>query len=121
MTNESFANTTRFNGPAPLGQLANSRQKSQSAAESISTGLFRSRRLINIESRCYWCWPKGHGATRVVLVNDRRIRPWDAMQSIRVGCAAIAVKGGRLLLGRRGKEPFYGKWIIPGGGINLFE
>jgi 8-oxo-dGTP diphosphatase len=43
------------------------------------------------------------------------------MPSIRVGCAVVAEKDGRILLGRRGKEPFYGKWVIPGGGIDLFE
>src|SRR4051794_17047422 len=43
------------------------------------------------------------------------------MQTIRVGCAVLAEKNGQLLLGRRGKEPFYGKWVIPGGGVNLFE
>jgi 8-oxo-dGTP diphosphatase len=43
------------------------------------------------------------------------------MHSIRVGCAVVAEKNGRLLLGRRGKEPYYGKWIIPGGGVKLFE
>ena len=43
------------------------------------------------------------------------------MDKIRVGCAVVAVQDGRILLGRRGKEPMYGKWIIPGGGIGLFE
>jgi ADP-ribose pyrophosphatase YjhB (NUDIX family) len=38
-----------------------------------------------------------------------------------VGCAVVASEGGRILLGRRGKEPMFGKWIIPGGGINIFE
>ena len=41
--------------------------------------------------------------------------------NIRVGCAVVAVKSGRIVLGRRGKEPFFGKWIIPGGGVELFE
>lgn len=43
------------------------------------------------------------------------------VDKIRVGCAVIAVMDGRILLGRRGKEPMFGKWIIPGGGIGLFE
>lgn len=43
------------------------------------------------------------------------------MDKIRVGCAVIAVQGRRIVLGRRGKEPMYGKWIIPGGGVGLFE
>lgn len=41
--------------------------------------------------------------------------------NIRVGCAVVAVESGRIVLGRRGKEPFYGKWVIPGGGIELYE
>lgn len=43
------------------------------------------------------------------------------VDKIRVGCAVVAVRDGRILLGRRGKEPMYGKWIIPGGGVGLFE
>ena len=43
------------------------------------------------------------------------------MANIRVGCAVVAEDNGRLILGRRGKEPFYGKWVIPGGGVHLFE
>lgn len=43
------------------------------------------------------------------------------MDKIRVGCAVVAVKDEHILLGRRGKEPMYGKWVIPGGGIDLFE
>ncbi len=43
------------------------------------------------------------------------------MSEIRVGCAVLAVRDGRILLGKRGKAPFYGKWVIPGGGVNRFE
>ncbi|MEA2841590.1 MAG: 8-oxo-dGTP diphosphatase [Methylobacteriaceae bacterium] len=47
---------------------------------------------------------------------------WDRlMQHIRVGCAVVAIGNGRIVLGRRGKEPMYGKWVIPGGGIHPFE
>jgi 8-oxo-dGTP diphosphatase len=36
----------------------------------------------------------------------------------RLGVAVLVIDGaGRLLLGRRGKEPNYGAWVIPGGGI----
>jgi acetyl-CoA carboxylase carboxyl transferase subunit beta len=36
---------------------------------------------------------------------------------------AVLVKdqAGRLLLGRRGKEPNYGSWVVPGGGVELGE
>jgi len=43
------------------------------------------------------------------------------VSEIRVGCAVLAVRDGRILLGKRGKAPFYGKWVIPGGGVNRFE
>jgi 8-oxo-dGTP diphosphatase len=33
----------------------------------------------------------------------------------------IVVKDGRVLLIRRGKEPSYGLWSIPGGAVNLGE
>ena len=38
-----------------------------------------------------------------------------------VGVGAIIIKGGEVLLARRGKEPGYGKWSIPGGVVKLGE
>jgi mutator protein MutT len=38
-----------------------------------------------------------------------------------VGVGAIIIKGEEVLLARRGKEPGYGKWSIPGGAVNLGE
>jgi 8-oxo-dGTP diphosphatase len=34
---------------------------------------------------------------------------------------AIVVKDGRVLLARRGKEPSYGLWSVPGGAVHLGE
>jgi ADP-ribose pyrophosphatase YjhB (NUDIX family) len=34
---------------------------------------------------------------------------------------AIVVKNGQVLLARRGKEPSYGLWSVPGGGVHLGE
>jgi ADP-ribose pyrophosphatase YjhB (NUDIX family) len=34
---------------------------------------------------------------------------------------AIVVKNGRVLLARRGKEPSYGLWSVPGGAVGLGE
>jgi ADP-ribose pyrophosphatase YjhB (NUDIX family) len=31
------------------------------------------------------------------------------------------VRGGRVLLIRRGKEPLYGRWVVPGGTVELGE
>ena len=38
-----------------------------------------------------------------------------------VGVGAIIIKGEEVLLAKRGKEPGYGKWSIPGGAVNLGE
>jgi mutator protein MutT len=38
-----------------------------------------------------------------------------------VGVGAIIIKGEEVLLARRGKEPGYGEWSIPGGAVNLGE
>ncbi len=38
-----------------------------------------------------------------------------------VGVGAIIIKGEEVLLARRGKEPGYGKWSIPGGAVKLGE
>lgn len=38
-----------------------------------------------------------------------------------VGVGAIIIKGEEVLLARRGKEPGYGQWSIPGGAVNLGE
>jgi 8-oxo-dGTP diphosphatase len=38
-----------------------------------------------------------------------------------VAVGAIVVKDGRVLLARRGKEPSYGLWSVPGGAVDLGE
>jgi 8-oxo-dGTP diphosphatase len=38
-----------------------------------------------------------------------------------VGVGAIIIKGQEVLLARRGKEPGYGEWSIPGGAVKLGE
>jgi ADP-ribose pyrophosphatase YjhB (NUDIX family) len=43
------------------------------------------------------------------------------MDKPRVGSALLIADGTRILLGRRGKQPQFGKWVLPGGGIRLFE
>lgn len=40
---------------------------------------------------------------------------------IRVGSAVLAHNDDGLLLGQRGKEPFRGFWVLPGGGVHDFE
>jgi 8-oxo-dGTP diphosphatase len=39
----------------------------------------------------------------------------------RLGCAVLVEYGERLLLGERAKDPFRGKWVIPGGGVRFLE
>lgn len=39
----------------------------------------------------------------------------------RLGSAVLVTDGDGVLLGRRGKEPNYGKWVLPGGKIEPFE
>jgi mutator protein MutT len=39
----------------------------------------------------------------------------------RVGVGAVVVHEGRVVLIRRGKEPMYGRWIVPGGTVELGE
>jgi len=43
------------------------------------------------------------------------------MANIRVGSAVMVERDGKLLMGKRGKEPAYGTLIIPGGKVELFE
>jgi mutator protein MutT len=38
-----------------------------------------------------------------------------------VGVGAIVIKGQEVLLAKRGKEPGYGEWSIPGGVVKLGE
>lgn len=38
-----------------------------------------------------------------------------------VGVGAIIIRGEEVLLARRGKEPGYGEWSIPGGAVELGE
>jgi len=39
----------------------------------------------------------------------------------RLGCAVVVFDEEKILLGVRGKEPNYGKIIIPGGGVDFLE
>ncbi|MCL2440063.1 MAG: NUDIX hydrolase [Alphaproteobacteria bacterium] len=41
--------------------------------------------------------------------------------AIRVGCAVMVERAGKLLLGIRGKDPGRGSLIIPGGGVGELE
>ncbi len=38
-----------------------------------------------------------------------------------VGVGGVVVRAGRVLLIRRGKEPLYGRWLIPGGTVEWGE
>jgi ADP-ribose pyrophosphatase YjhB (NUDIX family) len=38
-----------------------------------------------------------------------------------VGVGGVVVHEGRVLLIRRGKEPLYGRWVVPGGTVELGE
>ena len=42
-------------------------------------------------------------------------------QKPRLGSAAVVRKDDRILLGKRGKQPGYGKWVLPGGGVDFLE
>ena len=38
-----------------------------------------------------------------------------------VGVGGVLVHEGRVLLIRRAKEPLYGRWVVPGGTVELGE
>lgn len=38
-----------------------------------------------------------------------------------VGVGGVVVRDGRVLLIRRGKQPLYGRWLVPGGTVELGE
>jgi ADP-ribose pyrophosphatase YjhB (NUDIX family) len=38
-----------------------------------------------------------------------------------VGVGGVVVRDGQVLLIRRGKEPLYGRWVVPGGTVELGE
>jgi|SRR5215472_12210496 len=48
-------------------------------------------------------------------------RPAAAKQRPRLGCAGLVLRGGRVLLGKRNKEPNRGLWVLPGGGVEFGE
>jgi 8-oxo-dGTP diphosphatase len=45
----------------------------------------------------------------------------DNNKKIRVGSAVLIVKGNEILLGKRNKEPNFGRWVLPGGKIEFGE
>jgi ADP-ribose pyrophosphatase YjhB (NUDIX family) len=63
-------------------------------------------------------------ASGAALPLDQPSRARDGQDTTkpRLGVAVLVVDSdGRLLLGRRGKQPNYGKWVIPGGGVEFGE
>lgn len=42
-------------------------------------------------------------------------------ESIKVGVGAVIVHDGRVVLIQRGKEPMRGRWVVPGGTVELGE
>lgn len=42
-------------------------------------------------------------------------------QQIRIGVGAVVFRGESVLVIKRGKEPFAGRWSIPGGGLHRGE
>jgi ADP-ribose pyrophosphatase YjhB (NUDIX family) len=38
-----------------------------------------------------------------------------------VGVGGVVIHGGKVLLIRRGKPPLYGRWVVPGGTVELGE
>ena len=42
-------------------------------------------------------------------------------KTTRLGSAVLITEGDRILLGRRNKEPNFGKWVLPGGKIEFGE
>jgi 8-oxo-dGTP diphosphatase len=60
--------------------------------------------------------------TNVDAQQTPRVDFVDNERTPRVGVAVLACDpDGRLLLGRRGKHPNFGKWVIPGGGVRFGE
>lgn len=45
----------------------------------------------------------------------------EAPSEPRVGVGAVLVHEGRVLLVRRGKQPLRGRWVVPGGTVELGE
>jgi ADP-ribose pyrophosphatase YjhB (NUDIX family) len=43
------------------------------------------------------------------------------MSNIRIGAAGIVQHNNKILLGRRNKDPNRGLYILPGGGVDLYE
>lgn len=42
-------------------------------------------------------------------------------KAIRVGSAVLIIEGDKILLGRRNKDPYFGRWVLPGGKIEYGE
>jgi ADP-ribose pyrophosphatase YjhB (NUDIX family) len=64
------------------------------------------------------------GTSNVAVALDQvaEVRGGKTTEKPRLGVAVLVIDAqGRLLLGRRGKQPNYGKWVIPGGGVEFGE
>jgi 8-oxo-dGTP diphosphatase len=45
----------------------------------------------------------------------------DTNKKIRIGSAVLIIDDNKILLGRRNKEPNFGRWVLPGGKIEFGE
>lgn len=52
---------------------------------------------------------------------NETIRPTMGEQQIGIGVGAVVFRGDDVLVIKRGKEPFVGRWSIPGGGLHHGE
>ena len=60
---------------------------------------------------------RGAAAGAVEDAPARAVRPTAPV----VGVGGVVVRDGRVLLIRRGKQPLYGRWVVPGGTVELGE
>src|SRR6185369_3974053 len=65
--------------------------------------------------------PPAHRAPAAGRRNDLRAAPLGVTDRPRVGVGAVLIHQDKVLLIQRGKEPLRGRWVVPGGTVELGE